>query len=156
MPQDVPNDSRSRTPSTIAEGLTVDGDVSSTGALHIDGRVKGDVRCVSLILGETSEIEGNVMADEVMIHGRLIGSVRGRRVMLQSTSHVEGDVLHQNLAMEQGAYFQGESRRSKNSLSGSASSQREDVEEPMEGQSIIRKSSGIFKRALRESDSVET
>ena len=39
-----------------------------------------------------------------------------RRVMLQSTAHVEGDLLHQDLAMEQGAYFQGESRRAEDPL----------------------------------------
>jgi len=36
--------------------------------------------------------------------------------MLQSTAHVEGDLLHQDLAMEQGAYFQGESRRAEDPL----------------------------------------
>jgi cytoskeletal protein CcmA (bactofilin family) len=41
-----------------------------------------------------------------------MGSVRGKRVMLQSSSHVEGDIFHQALAIEQGAFFEGKSRRS--------------------------------------------
>jgi cytoskeletal protein CcmA (bactofilin family) len=34
------------------------------------------------------------------------------RVTLQAQSHVEGDIYHQSLAIEQGAYFEGKSRRS--------------------------------------------
>jgi cytoskeletal protein CcmA (bactofilin family) len=38
--------------------------------------VQGNVHCLSLILGENSEIKGDVKAEEVLIRGRLIGSVR--------------------------------------------------------------------------------
>jgi cytoskeletal protein CcmA (bactofilin family) len=33
-------------------------------------------------------------------------------VTFQGASHVEGDVYHRKLAIEQGAYFEGKSRRS--------------------------------------------
>ena len=36
---------------------------------------------------------------------------------LQAQSHVEGDIFHQSLAIEQGAYFEGKSRRSDDPLS---------------------------------------
>jgi cytoskeletal protein CcmA (bactofilin family) len=58
-----------------------------------------------------------VVAEDVVIRGRLIGSVRGVRVILQFTCHVEGDLLHTSLAMEQGAYFEGKSRRAEDPLS---------------------------------------
>jgi cytoskeletal protein CcmA (bactofilin family) len=47
-----------------------------------------------------------------VVRGKVIGSIRGLRVTLQSQSHVEGDIFHQSLAIEQGAYFEGKSRRS--------------------------------------------
>jgi cytoskeletal protein CcmA (bactofilin family) len=37
-------------------------------------------------------------------------------VTLQAQSHVEGDIFHQSLAIEQGAYFEGKSRRSDDPL----------------------------------------
>jgi cytoskeletal protein CcmA (bactofilin family) len=67
-------------------------------------------------LGESSQLKGNVIAEDVVIRGRLIGSVRALRVMLQSIAHVEGDLLHKSLAIEQGAYFEGKSSRSDASL----------------------------------------
>ena len=79
----------------------------------IDGHIRGDVRCASLI---APEVEGNVVAEDVVIRGRVIGSIRGVRVILQSSCHVEGDLVHASLAMEQGAYFEGKSRRSENPL----------------------------------------
>jgi cytoskeletal protein CcmA (bactofilin family) len=93
--------------STIGEDLTIIGNVTSKSEIHLDGHVQGDVRCVALVLGESSQLKGNVIAEDVVIRGRLIGSVRALRVMLQSTAHVEGDLLHKSLAIEQGAYFEG-------------------------------------------------
>jgi cytoskeletal protein CcmA (bactofilin family) len=46
----------------------------------------------------------------------VVGSIRGLRVTLQAQSHVEGDIFHQSLAIEQGAYFEGKSRRSDDPL----------------------------------------
>jgi cytoskeletal protein CcmA (bactofilin family) len=51
-----------------------------------------------------------------VVRGRVVGSVRGLRVTLQAQSHVEGDIFHQSLAIEQGAYFEGKSRRSDDPL----------------------------------------
>ena len=54
----------------------------------------------------------------IVVRGHVMGSVRGKRVMLQSSSHVEGDIYHQALAIEQGAFFEGKSRRSEDPLAG--------------------------------------
>jgi cytoskeletal protein CcmA (bactofilin family) len=47
-----------------------------------------------------------------------MGSIRGRKVMLQAESKVEGDIFHKTLAIEQGAYFEGKSRRTDDPLAG--------------------------------------
>ena len=63
--------------STIAEDLTITGNVTSKGELHLHGQVQGDIRCVSLVLGEKAQLEGNVVAQDVIVRGRLIAqSVR--------------------------------------------------------------------------------
>jgi cytoskeletal protein CcmA (bactofilin family) len=105
--------------STIGEDLTITGSVTSRGELHLDGQVLGDVHCVALVLGENAQLEGNVIAEDVMVRGRLIGSVRALRVSLQSKSHVEGSLFHRSLSLEQGTHFEGESRPSDDPLSSS-------------------------------------
>lgn len=98
--------------SVIGDDLTITGNVVSKGEVQIDGLVQGDVHCGTLLVGDNAQITGSVFADDVIVRGRVLGSVRGTRVTLQDSSHVEGDIYHQSLAIEQGAYFEGKSRRS--------------------------------------------
>jgi Polymer-forming cytoskeletal len=60
----------------LGEELTVTGNVKAKGKLRLDGRVQGDIHCVSLVLGQNSQLEGNATAEDVVISGRLKGSVR--------------------------------------------------------------------------------
>ena len=103
-------------PSIIGEDLTVNGSVTSKGEIQVDGDIQGDINCGSLLLGDKSHVNGNVVAEDVVVRGRVVGSIRGLRVTLQAQSHVEGDIFHQSLAIEQGAYFEGKSRRSDDPL----------------------------------------
>jgi cytoskeletal protein CcmA (bactofilin family) len=99
-------------PSIIGEDLKISGNVTSKGEIQVDGEILGDIHCGSLLLGDTSRILGSVIAEDVVVRGRVEGSIRGLRVTLQAQSHVDGDIYHQSLAIEQGAYFEGKSRRS--------------------------------------------
>lgn len=102
--------------STIGENLAIIGYVTSQGEVHVNGRVHGDIHCLSLVFAEGSHIEGTVIAEDVIVRGRVHGSVRAFRVTLESGCHVEGDIIHQNLAIEQGAYFGGTSHQSENPM----------------------------------------
>jgi cytoskeletal protein CcmA (bactofilin family) len=99
-------------PSVIGPDLTIMGNLISSG------EVQGDLHGTHIVIGERAKITGGVNAEEVVVRGHVMGSIRGRKVMLQSSSHVEGDVHHQSLAIEQGAYFEGKSRRSDDPLAG--------------------------------------
>ena len=102
--------------SVIGPNLTIMGNLVSNGEVQIDGEVQGDVHATHVVIGENARITGGIMAEEVVVRGRVEGFLRGNRVMLQATSHVEGDVHHKSLAIEQGAYFEGKSRRTENPL----------------------------------------
>ena len=97
--------------SVIGPDLTIEGTVVSKGELQIDGEIQGDVRCLSLVLGEKAVITGGVVAEDVVVKGRVDGSINGQTITLQASSHVEGDIHHHFLTIEQGAYFEGMSRR---------------------------------------------
>lgn len=42
----------------------ITGNVTSRGEIHLDGIVQGDIHCASLILGESSQLEDSVMAQD--------------------------------------------------------------------------------------------
>jgi len=103
-------------PSIIGEDLAITGNVISKGEVQVDGQIQGDVHCASLIVGEKAEITGGIVAEDVVVRGRVMGSIRGVRVTMQASSHVEGDVFHKALAIEQGAFFEGKSRRAEDPI----------------------------------------
>lgn len=108
----APRPGERNAPSVIGPDLSITGNLVSKGEVQIDGEVQGDIHGTYIVVGERARITGGIVAEEIVVRGHVMGSIRGRRVMLQSSSHVEGDVYHQSLAIEQGAFFEGKSRRS--------------------------------------------
>lgn len=100
--------------SVIGTDLHIVGNLQSKGEIQIEGQVQGDLLASKIVVGPNAKITGGLVADDIVVQGTVQGSIRGMRVTLQSASRVEGDVFHQSLAIEQGAYFEGKSRRSEN------------------------------------------
>jgi cytoskeletal protein CcmA (bactofilin family) len=107
-------------PSIISNDLVVIGTLTSTGDIQIDGRVDGDIRSNSVTIGEKANFEGEIVAEECTIRGRVQGIVRARKVQLSGTCHMEGTILHEALAVEVGAFFEGTCRHSADPLSEAA------------------------------------
>jgi cytoskeletal protein CcmA (bactofilin family) len=107
-------------PSIISADLVVNGTLTSTGDIQIDGRVEGDVHSAGLVIGDKAFIHGDVMAEEVTVRGRVQGGIRARKVLLASTCHVEGNILHEAFAVETGAFFEGNCRHADNPLAEDA------------------------------------
>jgi cytoskeletal protein CcmA (bactofilin family) len=129
-------------PSVIGEDLTVTGNIVSKGEVQIEGEVQGDIHCQSVVIGDKATVTGGLIADDVVIRGRVLGSVRAQRVTLQTSSHVEGDIHHQALAIEQGAFFEGKSRRSDNPMAGVKTEQpAQSTQKPSSASAIQRETS---------------
>jgi cytoskeletal protein CcmA (bactofilin family) len=79
--------------------------------LQVDGEVEGDVQAVEVIVGEQGKVTGMVAGQPVVIRGKVSGVVCAKNVAFQSSSEVQGDVHHMSFAIEQGARFEGRSRR---------------------------------------------
>ena len=93
--------------SSFGGGLLIEGNITGTGELHLDGTVRGDVKVAHLIVGESGNIEGKVEAETIEVRGRIVGSITGKQIKLQATAYVEGDITHDQLAIDVGAFFQG-------------------------------------------------
>ena len=70
-----------------------------------------------IVISERARITGALIAEEVVVRGSVQGSIRANAVTLQSSSRVEGDVFQKSLVIEQGAFFEGRSRRSEDPMS---------------------------------------
>jgi cytoskeletal protein CcmA (bactofilin family) len=99
-------------PSIISPDLKVIGNLETEGDLQIEGTVEGDIRAHLLTIGEKATIRGEIVAEDVVVNGHVFGRIRGQKVRLASTGQVEGDILHNTIAIEAGAHFEGSVHRS--------------------------------------------
>lgn len=111
------------TSSVIDEWLSITGNLQTDGDVLVNGKVHGDVRCKLLIVGQQAEVEGLVVADEVVVRGAARGVIRANRVRIEKSSRVDSEVFHRALCVEEGAEFVGMSRRSDDPLNELASSE---------------------------------
>ena len=102
-----------RIDSLIGAGTVVEGDVTFSGGLRIDGAVHGKVATAdnqpgTLVLSEQARIEGEVRVSHVVINGVVNGPVTANEHLeLQAKARVNGDVVYRSLEMHVGAIVQG-------------------------------------------------
>ena len=98
-------------PSIVSADLEIVGNLTTSGEVHLDGTIEGDVTCEKLMVGEKARVIGRVQANEVVIRGKIIGNVKAKNVELAKTAHVVGDIWHDTLAIDSGAFLEGHCRR---------------------------------------------
>ncbi len=103
-------------PSIIAQDVTIEGNISASGELHIDGTVYGSIRAKSCVIDMNGFVQGELVAEEIFIRGRVIGPIRGIHVNLYAGAQVEGDILNETISIENGANIYGMIGRSENPL----------------------------------------
>lgn len=97
---------------TIARGTTFIGDIETTSNIHIDGLVKGNINSDAVItIGERGQMEGNIIAEKVIISGTFTGNINAEYVELIAKSTMKGEIINTKLVIEEGADFEGISRK---------------------------------------------
>ncbi|HSI53015.1 MAG TPA: polymer-forming cytoskeletal protein [Ramlibacter sp.] len=100
--------------SLIAQGSRIDGNLTFSAGLRIDGEVFGDTRAAPegssiLVISEAAVVEGEIHADHVIINGTVRGAVHAHELLeLQPKARIEGDVYYKALEMHQGAVIAGQ------------------------------------------------
>ncbi|NQV54941.1 MAG: polymer-forming cytoskeletal protein [Rhodospirillales bacterium] len=98
-------------PSLLSTDIKITGDIVSDGEVQVDGEITGDIHTELLVVGEKAHVRGEITATSVRVHGHVTGQIKAISVSLAKTAHVLGDILHENLAIEQGAFLEGHCRR---------------------------------------------
>ena len=93
--------------SVISKALKITGQLESTEDIRIDGEVNGDVRAVSVTVGNNAKVKGNVYGDSVELAGTVEGKIEAKKVVLNGTARMTGDVVHQDIRIESGAFIDG-------------------------------------------------
>ena len=100
--------------SLIGTGTTIEGDVTFTGGLRIDGHIKGNVRATgnkpgTLVISELAKVEGEIDVAHVVINGTVAGPVRATEyVELLPKARVTGNVSYKSIEIHVGAIVMGQ------------------------------------------------
>lgn len=104
---------QNRIDSLIGVGTKIEGNITFSGGLRVDGMIKGNVNEAddqpsTLVLSEQARVEGVICVSHVVINGTVVGPVQAHEyVELQSKSRVTGDVFYKTLEMHVGAIVEG-------------------------------------------------
>ena len=100
--------------SSISSGLSIIGKIFGHGALTVFGHVEGELHASTVVIAESAQMEGELVAEELTIGGRVKGTIHANRVKLSSTAVVEGDIFYETLAIDENARFEGASHKNMN------------------------------------------
>ncbi|RLA41055.1 MAG: polymer-forming cytoskeletal protein [Gammaproteobacteria bacterium] len=102
------------TPTLIAKGTCIVGEIQFSGSLEIEGKVNGNIEAASddaeacVRIRDTGVVVGQVRAPVVIVSGRIEGDIyAAKQVELASQAVVKGDIHYALLEIEKGAQVNG-------------------------------------------------
>jgi cytoskeletal protein CcmA (bactofilin family) len=93
----------------VGPGVNVSGRLVFSEPVRIEGRFKGEVRSVDLVVISTEgSVEGGVRAPRLLVLGELRGDIHGaQKVVLGPRARVNGRIEVRELTVCEGARFDG-------------------------------------------------
>jgi cytoskeletal protein CcmA (bactofilin family) len=104
---------QNRIDSLVGAGTRIEGNVSFTGGLRVDGEIKGNViadpsKPSTLVLSEQARVDGEIKVTHLVVNGTVVGPVYVAEYLeLQSKAKVTGDVHYRTLEIQLGAIVEG-------------------------------------------------
>ena len=102
-------DSVGDSPTFVAEGVRITGDMETPGPLVVCGTVRGDGRITgTLRMSVTAQWEGEIHAEAAVIAGRITGRlvVEGK-LEIGATAVIRADIVARSIAIAKGAVIDG-------------------------------------------------
>src|SRR5262245_21051270 len=110
-------DRADRIETLVGPGVRLEGNLSFTGGLRIDGEVRGNLVAAPdqpsvLVIGATGRVEGDIKATCMVVNGVVSGSIHVTGLLeLHPGARVSGDLRYGALEVHAGAVLQVELKR---------------------------------------------
>ena len=94
----------------IAQGTKLEGNLTSSENIRIDGTLVGDIKCDrKVVIGPKGRVEGKVNAADAVILGTVVGEVVIASLLhLEKSAVITGNMQASNLIVEEGAVCDGD------------------------------------------------
>lgn len=97
-------------PASIGKSIVINGELSGSEDLTIEGRVDGkiELRNHVLTIGSNGRITAQVAAKAIVVLGHVKGNLSAtEKVDIRETGSVEGDIVAPRVAIADGSHFRG-------------------------------------------------
>ena len=94
----------------IGPGIVIDGDISGSENLVIEGKVRGRIHLAAheVTVGQSGEVNADISAKVIRVAGKIKGDLSGKeKVIISSTGNVHGNIVAPRMLLEDGAVFKG-------------------------------------------------
>lgn len=108
--------SPTQAPLSIPRQAVIEGSITYSGNVVLEGTLLGDVRCGGIVVTERGAVDGTISANAATIMGEASGAIFANQVTLKAACSVTADIFHRNLTLENGCFFEGKSRRVANPM----------------------------------------
>ncbi len=126
---------RERAATRIAEGTRIEGEITGSTELLVEGELTGTLRIEArAVVGSSGVVRGEIEARSVMVAGEVYGDVRGReRVEVGASGRIEGDISAPRVTIAEGAFFKGKVEMGESGRGGARSGGAESQDKPKPG-----------------------
>jgi cytoskeletal protein CcmA (bactofilin family) len=103
------NNSEGTSVNLIGAGTVIEGDVTTSGDIRIDGSLTGSIKVKGkLVIGVSGSVDGEVVCQNADISGTLKGKIIVSELLsLKAAAKLMGDIVTNKIAVEPGATFSG-------------------------------------------------
>ena len=97
----------------INEDFVIKGDTTYVGGIRLDGKIIGNVNVLggnngTLIMGDGSEVKGDIIVHNAIIGGKVTGNIRALNyIEIHPQADISGDIEYKVLEVHAGAKIQG-------------------------------------------------
>jgi cytoskeletal protein CcmA (bactofilin family) len=105
--------------SILGEGLEMNGEISFTSGVRVNGVVNGKIRSEAVLeIGSSGKVDAEITIRKILINGEFRGVIHASdRVEIHKEGKAHGDIFTPCLIIEAGAVFEGRCNMSDAKLS---------------------------------------
>jgi len=89
------------TETTISKNITIEGNISGTDAITVEGTLLGDITVNNVVIGKNGSVRGSITAQKVMISGKVDGTITCNDLDIMHNGYVTNKI-HANKVMVSG------------------------------------------------------
>jgi cytoskeletal protein CcmA (bactofilin family) len=95
-------------PSIVSESIEIRGELNSTGALHVEGKVIGKVEAHSVNISSSGSVDGELTCQSLNVKGRFSGTAVCEELLLAGSARLDGNVSYRYITIGPGAVVRGD------------------------------------------------